>query len=178
MNVRTLCLGYLSKRDATGYEIKKDFEEGNFSHFMEASFGSIYPALSQLAAEGLVTVRQEEQPGKPDRKVYSITEQGLAALTRALSVLPARDRYKSEFLFIMLLRQHISPEHQLAAMQKQLQDLRDNWGTVQQCNASLATDPACAFVAGYAETVLTAAVSYLEQQIAAHMAAHKPIAAE
>ena len=61
MNVRTLCLGILSTEEASGYEIKKDIEEGLFSHFIEASFGSIYPALTQLTAEGLLTVRAEEQ---------------------------------------------------------------------------------------------------------------------
>ena len=74
MNVRTLCLGILSLQEASGYEIKKDVEDGLFSHFIDASFGSIYPALTQLAAEGYVTVREEEQTGKPDKKVYAITD--------------------------------------------------------------------------------------------------------
>ena len=69
MNVRTLCLGVLTAGEASGYEIKKDIEEGMFSHFIDASFGSIYPALTQLAGEGLLTVRAEEQTGKPDKKV-------------------------------------------------------------------------------------------------------------
>ena len=59
MNVRTLCLGILSLGEATGYEIKKGIEDGMFSHFIDASFGSIYPALTQLAAEGLLSVRAE-----------------------------------------------------------------------------------------------------------------------
>ena len=68
MNVRTLCLGVLSAGEASGYQIKKEIEEGLFSHFIDASYGSIYPALTQLAGEGLVTVRAEEQSGKPDKK--------------------------------------------------------------------------------------------------------------
>ena len=52
MNIRTLCLGILSRGDATGYEIKKMAEEGLFSHFVEASFGSIYPALTRMTDEG------------------------------------------------------------------------------------------------------------------------------
>jgi DNA-binding PadR family transcriptional regulator len=123
MNVRTLCLGVLSGGEASGYEIKKDIEEGLFSHFIDASYGSIYPALTQLAGEGLVTVRAEEQTGKPDKKVYAITEAGRAALAKSIAVLPARDKYKSEFLFQMLLRQYISPETMILAMDKQLNDL-------------------------------------------------------
>ena len=83
MNVRTLCLGILSLQEASGYEIKKDVEDGLFSHFIEASFGSIYPALTQLASEGYVTVREEEQTGKPDKKVYAITDAGRNALAKA-----------------------------------------------------------------------------------------------
>ena len=49
MNVRTLCLGILSLQEASGYEIKKDVEDGVFCHLIDASFGSIYPALTQLA---------------------------------------------------------------------------------------------------------------------------------
>ena len=39
MNVKTLCLGVLSERDLSGYEIKKSFEE-SFRHFFLAGFGS------------------------------------------------------------------------------------------------------------------------------------------
>ena len=74
MSVRSLCLAILSFGDATGYEIRKESTEGRFSYFDDASFGSIYPALARLESEGLVTVREEPQAGKPARKVYSITD--------------------------------------------------------------------------------------------------------
>jgi PadR family transcriptional regulator, regulatory protein AphA len=178
LNVRTLCLGYLSLRQATGYEIKKDFEEGLFCHFMEASYGSIYPALNQLAHEGLVTVREEEQSGKPDKKVYAITEHGTAALTKALAVLPAQDKYKSEFLFIMLLQHHIAPELRIAAIEKQMSDLRTDLANIAHCRAEGPKDPATAFVMGYGEAVLTAGVTYLEQKLAQMLATTVKKAAE
>ena len=52
MNVRTLCLGVLSAGEASGYEIKKEIEEGLFSHFIEASYGSIYPPSPSSRARG------------------------------------------------------------------------------------------------------------------------------
>jgi PadR family transcriptional regulator, regulatory protein AphA len=167
VNVRTLCLGYLSLKEATGYEIKKDFEDGLFCHFMEASFGSIYPALNQLAAEGLVTVREEEQFGKPDKKVYAITDIGHQVLAKCLRVLPARDKFKSEFLFIMLLQHYVDPEHRKAAMEKQLADLRQDLDSISVCRADMQGNPAGEFVMGYGEAVLTAGVSYLEQKLSA-----------
>jgi PadR family transcriptional regulator, regulatory protein AphA len=178
LNVRTLCLGYLSLREATGYEIKKDFEDGLFCHFMEASYGSIYPALNQLAVEGLVTVREEEQSGKPDKKVYAIAPTGVKALTKELGVLPAQDKYKSEFLFIMLLQHHITPAHRIAAIEKQLADLRSDLNNIDECRQQGEENPASNFVMGYGEAVLTAGVTYLEQKLADMLASHAKMAAE
>lgn len=165
MNVRTLCLGYLSTRAATGYEIKKDFGEGVFCHFFEAGYGSIYPALNHLAAEGMVTVREEEQAGKPDKKIYAITEAGRTELRKALSVLPEHDKFKSEFLFMMLMQQHITPLHKVASIRQQLTHLRQDLENIASCRAASNADPACAFVMGYGEAVLTAGVRYLEARL-------------
>ncbi|MEE8545632.1 MAG: PadR family transcriptional regulator, partial [Alphaproteobacteria bacterium] len=51
MDVRTLCLGVLSEGGASGYEIKKKLEQ-TYRHFFQASFGSIYPALSRMTEDG------------------------------------------------------------------------------------------------------------------------------
>ncbi len=162
MNVRTLCLGILSLQEASGYEIKKDVEDGLFSHFIDASFGSIYPALTQLAAEGYVTVREEEQTGKPDKKVYAITDSGRNALARAISVSPAKDKYKSEFLFQMLLQDYLSPEMMLVAIQKQLDDLNEDLGRIAECSHEAPIGHGSHFVADYGNAVLTAGVKCLE----------------
>jgi PadR family transcriptional regulator AphA len=164
MHVRTLCLGVLSTGEASGYEIKKEIEEGMFNHFIEASFGSIYPALTQLAAEGLVTVRAEEQTGKPDKKVYAITEAGLKALGRLIAVLPAKDKYKSEFLFQMLLQQFITPQEVLMAIDKQLSDLNGDLARIAECRCSEQPHAGARFVADYGEAVLTAAVKCLTEK--------------
>ncbi len=162
MNVRTLCLGILSTRDASGYEIKKDIEEGLFSNFIDASYGSIYPALTQLAAEGLVTVRAETQTGKPDKKVYTITEAGRRALARSIAVVPRKDKYKSEFLFQMLLQQYITPDVVLLAIDKQLSELRADLARIAECRAGQQPHAGAVFVSDYGDAVLTAAVSCLE----------------
>jgi PadR family transcriptional regulator, regulatory protein AphA len=164
MNVRTLCLGVLSAGEASGYEIKKEIEEGLFSHFIEASFGSIYPALTQLAGEGLVTARAEEQAGKPDKKVYSITPKGREALARSISVVPGRDKYKSEFLFQMLLQQYLTPAAMLAAIDKQLTDLNADLVRIGECNCAEQPHAGARFVADYGKAVLTAAVEVLMQK--------------
>ena len=100
MNVRTLCLAILHHREATGYEIRKLSTEGEYAYFVDASFGSIYPALAKLEDEGLVSCRLEQQDGKPARKVYAINDKGRDALRAGLKESPTPDIFRSEFLLI------------------------------------------------------------------------------
>ena len=65
----------LTDGEASGYDLKKEFES-SFSHFFAAGYGSIYPALSSLADQGLVDCEEIPQDGKPDRKLYQITVAG------------------------------------------------------------------------------------------------------
>lgn len=111
MNVKILCLGILHFGDATGYEIRKMTQEGRFGHFIEASYGSIYPALVRLENEGLVCSRKESQTGRPNRKVYSINDAGRAAFISALYNEPRDDIFKSEFLLVMLCAELVSRPH-------------------------------------------------------------------
>ena len=165
MNIRTLCLGVLSFQEASGYEIKKEIEEGLFSHFIEASFGSIYPALTQLNAEGLVTLRAEEQTSRPDKKVYAITEAGRATLAKSIAVIPSRDKYKSEFLFEMLFQDLLPNEFLRLAIEKQLTDLNEDLKRIAECRCAEEQSAGSVFVAGYGEAVLSAGVKYLEAKL-------------
>lgn len=113
MSVKTLCLGALSFQEGTGYDIKKLFEAA-FSHFHSASFGSIYPALRQLEADGLVACRVEPGERHPDRKLFSLTKSGRTVLIDELTRLPARESVRSDFLVLMFFA-HLLPTEVLAA---------------------------------------------------------------
>ena len=131
MNVRTLCLSILHAHEASGYEIRKLCTEGECSYFVEASFGSIYPALAKLEDEGLVTSRVEHQSGKPSKKMYAITDAGRAAFVEALHEPIAEDVYRSPFLLFarhahlldaQLVRTRI--DGQLARLDAEIEELR------------------------------------------------------
>lgn len=77
-------LGFLMYRSLSGYQIKRFMEEST-SNFMDASFGSIYPALNRLEKKGLVTII-EEQTGKKLVKKYSLSEEGKEAFLEWLSI--------------------------------------------------------------------------------------------
>ena len=120
MDVKTLCLGALTMGDATGYEIRKLFEEGPFSQFFDASYGSIYPALNRLLEEQLVTVTQFAQEKRPDKKVYSLAPAGLEVFKQALSVPPTRDRIRSEHVVRLFFADLMSEQDLMAAYQSYL----------------------------------------------------------
>ena len=124
MNVRTLCLAILYFGDATGYEIKKLSMEGKYSHFVDASFGSIYPSLARLEKDGMVTCREETHPGKPPRKVYSITSAGRAEFVGALYEPPARDVFRSEFLLIAMCADILPPAVVRRAVETRIAQLK------------------------------------------------------
>ncbi|WP_350333752.1 PadR family transcriptional regulator [Coralliovum pocilloporae] len=123
MNVRTLCLSILYFQEATGYEIRKLSTEGRFSHFVDASFGSIYPALGRLEQDGLVTSREETQIGKPARKIFSITEAGRQTFIEELNQPPSQDVFRSEFLMIGMCAELVDAPRIAAAIETRLGQL-------------------------------------------------------
>lgn len=137
MNVRTLCLAILHHREATGYEIRKLSTEGAYSYFVDASFGSIYPALARLEEDGLVTCRMEQQTGKPPRKVYSINEQGRAELRANLQEPPAPDVYKSEFLMIGMCAELIEQVDMTRAFDHHIDQIRDELRHLEELTAAM-----------------------------------------
>lgn len=110
MNVQTLCLAILHESEATGYEIRKMSTEGEFGYFVEASFGSIYPALAKLEKAGFVSFRVETQAGRPSKKIYRITEAGQVEFQHTMSSPLNEDIHRSEFLLFARFAHLMSPE--------------------------------------------------------------------
>ncbi len=65
----------LIKTPRTGYELSKEFNE-KVSYYWQATSQQIYRELARMEAQGLVAVEVIPQQGRPDKKVYSITEKG------------------------------------------------------------------------------------------------------
>lgn len=81
-------LGLLARESLTGYELTSRVRE-RIGFFWGARHSQIYPELPKLEAGGFVTYEPVEQEGKPDKKVYSITDAGFSALAE-WAVVPAR----------------------------------------------------------------------------------------
>lgn len=162
MNVKTLCLGILYVKEATGYEINKMASDGEFSHFIEASYGSIYPALTRMTEEGFVTWREEAQPGKPSRKVYAITDEGRAEFARLLQEPPKPDLFKSEFLFLCIFAELLPKEQICRAYEAQISHLK---GVIQLLKdvKEMCDEPGSQFAVGYGLVKNEASLAYLEK---------------
>jgi|SRR5690606_5977369 len=102
MNIRTICLAILAHGEASGYDLKKSWDEGPFAYLGGASYGSIYPTLAKMEVDGLIRSREEAQAGKPPRRVYSLTERGSEAFVAEMSGKLERDEFRSHFGVIAL----------------------------------------------------------------------------
>ena len=167
MDTRTLCLGALALGDATGYEIKKRFED-TFGYFMDVSYSAVYPALAELHREGLVTFTKVEQETRPDKKVYRLTEAGRRAFLEALVSEPARHRVRSEFMLLIFFA-HLLPawrlrevlDERLAEFER-LIALAERWLLAGEGGGE-APPAGVQFTAGYGIAVMRAACDYIRR---------------
>ena len=72
-------LGLLSREALSGYDLTGRMK-GRVGYFWSARHSQIYPELARLEGGGFVTHSVVEQRERPDKKVYEITAEGLAAL--------------------------------------------------------------------------------------------------
>jgi DNA-binding PadR family transcriptional regulator len=124
-------LGLLSMGPMSGYDIKKKVE-ATLRYFWNESYGQIYPILKRLVADGLATRSVEEQVGKPDRYVYTLTNQGRQELQQWLSESAEPQVERVEILLKLSFGQQLSmPEniqhvqHFRESQQKLYQELQD-----------------------------------------------------
>lgn len=104
MSLQHAILGLLSYRPMTGYDLKLVFEK-SINFFWSAQLSQIYRDLGNLESKGYLTYRIEHQEGRPDKKVYSITDAGKKAFSNWLVKFPqtlacaVRDEFSVRIFF-------------------------------------------------------------------------------
>jgi DNA-binding PadR family transcriptional regulator len=128
--------------EMSGYDIKQRISMST-SNFYDASFGSIYPALKRLQADGLVASVEVIESGKL-RKVYRILELGgesfLDWLQEPLIIHPSRQEWLVKVFFfrhlpkekaVVLLKQFVKllAEHKtkLAELEPRITEKADSF---------------------------------------------------
>ena len=79
VSLRAAILGFLRLEPTSGYVLRQRFE-GSVGSFWSVTQSQIYRELHALTQDGKVQVQREAGDGKPDRKVYSLTQAGEAEL--------------------------------------------------------------------------------------------------
>ncbi|MFV3073585.1 PadR family transcriptional regulator [Niveispirillum fermenti] len=163
IDVKTLCLGVLSRGDASGYEIRKEFEDGPLSHFSDAGFGSIYPALRRLLDDGLIVMLPHNGDGRPDKKLYRITPAGRHALYQTLTRTPAPDKLRSDLMFILSFGHLLPPRHLDRIIGDRIADYRRIIATLEVEGETTLRTPGERFVEGMGLAIYRAVATYLEE---------------
>ena len=150
MDAKTLCLAVLSQGDASGYEIRKAVESGPFGHIQDIGYSSIYPALSRLLEDGLVSVTEFAQEGR-------------MSLLGALQEPTEPDKTRSDFLFRMLFADILPPSVVEQMIDERLREIE---GVIARTDARAETgfeSAGEAFLNGFAAAVQKAMADYLEE---------------
>jgi PadR family transcriptional regulator AphA len=176
MNVRTICLAILYEGEASGYEIRKLSVEGEYSYFIDASYGSIYPALAKLEAENLVRSHIEQQDGKPAKKVYAITEVGRRAFIASLFETLGDDEFRSEFLLFARFASELPASLVETRLRERVSKINEALTEMNRL-ACEHTHPGDAWVIDYGRTCMAVARDYIEAHMGELIALARPEAA-
>ena len=117
-------LACLTERPMTGYELAKTFD-ASIGFFWKADHQQIYRELSKLRDRGHVQAREVVQTGKPNKLVYTLTDDGKAALRHwgARPSVPAS--IKDDLLVRLYALDHIDIEPLRTDLMARLEHHRD-----------------------------------------------------
>lgn len=139
--LRYILLGLLAARPMTGYDIKQRFDAA-LAYYWNADRSQIYSALKALTAEGLAEPELVVQDGRPNRKLYVLTEAGRAELARWLGE-GVPERYaKDEFLAKLFFLGHGDSEAARLHLEQHRADLLRELAHLEAVKQEYAQRPA------------------------------------
>ncbi len=131
-------LACLTEQDMSGYDLAKRFD-ASIGFFWQADHQQIYRELGHLRARGDISATEIVQSGRPNKIVYSITDQGRVAL-KDWSATPSLPRsVKDDLLVRLYVLDHVDREalraqlvarraHHVAALARYEQILAERYG--------------------------------------------------
>jgi DNA-binding PadR family transcriptional regulator len=174
MDIKTLCLGVLCLQDATGYEIRRVFEQA-FSYFHGAGYGSIYPALDRLTEEGLVTCRLERQDKRPDRKLFEVTQAGRERFRRALAESAPDEKIRSDFLVQMFFAHLLETDELAGVLDRFETGLQEKHAYLRSLTTREDLTPGMRFSVDYGLATVTAKLDVIHRYREALLRNHRSI---
>lgn len=123
VTIKYVILGFLSETPLTGYDLKKKFASSEVFHW-SGNNNQIYRSLVELHDEQLVTLEVQQQDNKPPRKVYTITEQGRAALHQWMVTAPELPQIQHGLLVKLTWADQLAPAELSSMLATYAEDLR------------------------------------------------------
>ena len=125
----------------SGYDLRKTIKQ-SISNFWQEGYGQIYPTLKDLTAEGLVTLELQPQTGKPNRRVYTLTEKGLSELKRWLGEpVTELSPTRNELLLKLFFGRHGKPEDNFNHLSRYRAVLEARLAQFEAIQAQVQTEP-------------------------------------
>jgi DNA-binding PadR family transcriptional regulator len=123
MSLRYAILGLLSRESLTGYDLTKKFDT-TIAFFWSAKHSQIYPELAALTKAGMVTFEVVTQTSKPNKKVYTITDEGCRELARWVAEPHEKRTVKDPMLLRTWVLGAVEPEIVLPQLKDSLVEWR------------------------------------------------------
>ncbi len=120
--LKYVLLGFLNYTPMTGYELKQFMDEST-ANFWHAKQSQIYTTLKKLAEDGMLESHIEPQEGRPDRRVYEITEAGQNDLNLWLALPVTNLESRKESLLVKLFFSANTDKEKLLTQLRLLRDM-------------------------------------------------------
>ncbi len=141
-NLQLVMMAEISQSPSTGYDLSKSLLDKGW----KASHQQIYRDLAKLHKQGVVSLEEVPQSGKPDKKLYLLNETGMSLLTNALDIEPSVQRPQDEALVHLFLTNRYYFEQLDSLLLQQLEiSVKENEAKLQQGDvlSSLVTNREC-----------------------------------
>ena len=125
MSLDHILLGLL-REPATGYDLKNAFSE-SVRHFWSAELSQIYPTLKRLEQRRMLRSRLEPSPKGPNRRVYTLTDEGRTELLRWLQSGPAVGTERFAYLAQLYFMDAVGDLHETRAFMTALREHLSHW---------------------------------------------------
>lgn len=115
-------LGFLERGPVSGYDLKTRCFDSDLAHCWTADQAQVYRTLDRMRARGLVTSRSAASKGgrgRPDRRLYTITDAGRAELAGWLSQAAAPPPLRDPFLLQLFFAAELPADRVLSLLREE-----------------------------------------------------------
>jgi len=124
-------LGLLKERAMHGYQLKKRLSE-TLGTLWQVSYGSLYPALRRLQADGSVEmIFPREQIGRR-KNVYRITEKGEAVFSELVERAGHEASEDNGFSVRLAFFRYLKPETRISLLERRRAYLEGRWSNLRE----------------------------------------------